>query len=196
MEIPCVSEDHGLTRVERRADKTDAGPALDPVRIIVFRHEFGALPHPAALVEPAPQRLGRDHEPSRGLQGHGQRGATPALAVPSEDSERIAQAVQRAGVYVALGCNEMGPRPEVQTIYNSLLFFTPDGTVLGRHRKLMPTFTECLFWGQGDARDLVVFDTDIGRLGGLICGEARSGRGLTLMSAPVVKRWGSPLSGS
>jgi nitrilase len=43
--------------------------------------------------------------------------------------------------------------------------------VLGRHRKLMPTFTERLFWGQGDARDLVVFDTDIGRLGGLICGE-------------------------
>jgi hypothetical protein len=65
----------------------------------------------------------------------------------------------------------MDPRPEVQTIYNSLIFFAPDGTVLGRHRKLMPTFTERLFWGQGDARDLVVFDTDIGRLGGLICGE-------------------------
>ena len=94
-----------------------------------------------------------------------------ALVVPSEDSERLAHAVQRAGVYVALGCNEMDPRPEVQTIYNSLIFFAPDGTVLGRHRKLMPTFTERLFWGQGDARDLVVFDTDIGRLGGLICGE-------------------------
>jgi predicted amidohydrolase len=94
-----------------------------------------------------------------------------ALVVPSEDSERLAQAVRRAGVYVALGCNEMDPRPEVQTIYNSLLFFAPDGTVLGRHRKLMPTFTERLFWGQGDAHDLVVFDTDIGRLGGLICGE-------------------------
>jgi nitrilase len=94
-----------------------------------------------------------------------------ALVVPSEDSERIAHAVRRAGVYVALGCNEMDPRPEVQTIYNSLIFFAPDGTVLGRHRKLMPTFSERLFWGQGDARDLVVFDTDIGRLGGLICGE-------------------------
>ena len=94
-----------------------------------------------------------------------------ALVVPSEDSERIAQAVRRAGVYLALGCNEMDPRPEVQTIYNSLLFYAPDGTLLGRHRKLMPTFTERMFWGQGDARDLVVFDTDIGRLGGLICGE-------------------------
>lgn len=94
-----------------------------------------------------------------------------ALVVQSEDSERIAHAVRRAGVYVVLGCNEMDPRPEVQTIYNSLIFFAPDGTVLGRHRKLMPTFAERMFWGQGDARDLVVFDTDIGRLGGLICGE-------------------------
>jgi predicted amidohydrolase len=94
-----------------------------------------------------------------------------ALVVPSEDCERLAQAVRRAGTYVALGCNEMDPRPEVSTIYNSLIFFGPDGTVIGRHRKLMPTFTERMFWGQGDASDLVVFDTDIGRIGGLICGE-------------------------
>jgi nitrilase len=94
-----------------------------------------------------------------------------ALVVPSEDGERLAHAVRRARVYVVLGCNEMDSRPEVQTIYNSLLFFAPDGTVLGRHRKLMPTFAERLFWGQGHARDLLVFDRDIGRLGGLICGE-------------------------
>ncbi len=97
--------------------------------------------------------------------------ADNALIVPSEDSERIAHAARRAGVYVVLGCNEMDPRPAVRTIYNSLVFFAPDGTVLGRHRKLMPTFIERLFWGQGDASDLVVFDTDIGRIGGLICGE-------------------------
>jgi predicted amidohydrolase len=94
-----------------------------------------------------------------------------ALVVPSEDAERIAHAARKAGAYVALGCNEMDPRPEVSTIYNSLVFFAPDGSVLGRHRKLMPTFTERMFWGQGDASDVVVFDTDIGRLGGLICGE-------------------------
>lgn len=94
-----------------------------------------------------------------------------ALVVPGEDAERIGQAACKAGAYVALGCNEMDPRPEVSTIYNSLVFFAPDGTVLGRHRKLMPTFTERMFWGQGDANDLVVFDTEIGRLGGLICGE-------------------------
>jgi nitrilase len=109
-----------------------------------------------------------------------------ALVVPSEDSERIAHAVRRAGVYVVLGCNEMDPRPEVQTIYNSLIFFAPDGTVLGRHRKLMPTFVERTFWGQGDASDLVVFDTEIGRLGGLICGE----HVMTLVRACVHDRAG------
>jgi predicted amidohydrolase len=94
-----------------------------------------------------------------------------ALVVPGEDAQRIGQAARKAGAYVALGCNEMDPRPEVSTIYNSLVFFAPDGSVLGRHRKLMPTFTERMFWGQGDASDLAVFDTDIGRIGGLICGE-------------------------
>jgi nitrilase len=94
-----------------------------------------------------------------------------ALVVPSQHSERIAQAARKAGTYVVLGCNEMDPRPAVSTIYNSLIFFAPDGSVMGRHRKLMPTFTERMFWGHGDADDLVVFDTDIGRIGGLICGE-------------------------
>lgn len=94
-----------------------------------------------------------------------------AFLVPSEDAERIGQAARRACVYVALGCNEMDPRPGFSTIYNSVVFFAPDGSVLGRHRKLLPTFTERLFWGEGDASDLVVFDTDIGRIGALICGE-------------------------
>ena len=94
-----------------------------------------------------------------------------ALVVPGEHAERIGQAARKAGTYVVLGCNEMDPRPAVSTVYNSLIFFAPDGSVMGRHRKLMPTFTERMFWGHGDADDLVVFDTEIGRLGGLICGE-------------------------
>ena len=53
---------------------------------------------------------------------------------------------------------------------------------MGRHRKTMPTFTERLFWGQGDASDLRVFETDIGRVGGLICGEHL----MTLMRAAMI----------
>jgi len=94
-----------------------------------------------------------------------------AVLAPSEDTERLGAAARRAGSYVVMGCNEIDPRPEVSTIYNTLLFFDRDGRLMGRHRKTMPTFTERMFWGQGDAADLQVFDTDIGRLGGLICGE-------------------------
>lgn len=94
-----------------------------------------------------------------------------AVVAPSEETERIGEAARQAGVYVVLGCNELDPRPEANTIYNTLLFFDRDGRLLGRHRKLMPTFIERVFWGCGDASDLVVYETDLGRLGGLICGE-------------------------
>ena len=94
-----------------------------------------------------------------------------AIVAPSEDTERLGAAARKAGAYVVMGCNEMDSRPEVSTVYNALLFFDRDGQLMGRHRKTMPTFTERLFWGQGDASDLRIFDTDIGRLGGLICGE-------------------------
>jgi nitrilase len=94
-----------------------------------------------------------------------------AVLAPSEDTERLGAAAAKAGVYVVMGCNEIDPRPEVSTIYNCLLFFDRQGRLMGRHRKTMPTFTERMFWGQGDASDLRVFETDIGRIGGLICGE-------------------------
>jgi nitrilase len=105
-----------------------------------------------------------------------------AIVAPSEDTERLGAAAARAGVYLVMGCNELDGRPEVNTIYNCLLFFGPDGRFLGRHRKTMPTFVERLFWGQGTAEDLIVFDTDIGRLGGLICGE----HAMTLIRAAII----------
>ena len=52
-----------------------------------------------------------------------------------------------------------------------MLFFDPDGTLMGKHRKLMPTAAERLVWGQGDGSTMPVFDTPIGRLGAVICWE-------------------------
>jgi nitrilase len=94
-----------------------------------------------------------------------------AVVVPSEDTDRIGAAARQHNVYVVMGCNEIDPRPESDTIYNTLLFFGRDGALMGKHRKLMPTFSERQFWGMGDGHDIRVFDTDIGRIGGLICGE-------------------------
>jgi predicted amidohydrolase len=94
-----------------------------------------------------------------------------ALLIPSDETGQLADAARKAQVHVVMGCNEMDARPGSQTIYNTLLFIDREGKLLGKHRKLIPTFTERLFWGQGDGRDLAVFETDIGRIGGLICGE-------------------------
>lgn len=105
-----------------------------------------------------------------------------AIVVPSADTERLGAAARQHGVYLVMGCNEIDARAESDTIYNSLLFFGPDGALLGRHRKLMPTFCERQFWGQGDGSDIRVFDTDIGRIGGLICGE----HAMTLTRAAMI----------
>ena len=68
---------------------------------------------------------------------------------------------------VVMGANErLG-----STLYNTMLYFTPHGELAGIHRKLMPTYSERLVWGQGDGSTLTVIDTPVGRVGGLICWE-------------------------
>lgn len=94
-----------------------------------------------------------------------------AILVPSADTHRLGAAARQANAHVVIGVNEIDPRPGCQTIYNTMLFFNRDGTLMGRHRKLMPTYTERMYWGHGDASDLLTFDTDIGRISGLVCGE-------------------------
>src|SRR5881275_1739596 len=94
-----------------------------------------------------------------------------AVLIPSEDTERLCQAAARANAHVVIGCNELDSRPGVHTIYNTLLFIDRAGKLLGRHRKTVPTFVERAIWGPGDGTDLVSYETDIGRIGGLICGE-------------------------
>lgn len=93
-----------------------------------------------------------------------------AVEVPSPATERLGRAARQANAYVAIGVNERD-RQTKGTLYNSLLYFGPDGALLGAHRKLMPSVTERLVWGMGDGSGLHVFDTPLGRLGGLICWE-------------------------
>ena len=61
--------------------------------------------------------------------------------------------------------------PTGSTIYNTLLYFDPDGNLLGKHRKLMPTGSERTVWGMGDGSTLETYATPFGRIGGLICWE-------------------------
>ena len=94
-----------------------------------------------------------------------------AVLIPSEDTDRLCQAAARANAHVVIGCNELDSRPSAHTLYNTLLFIDRSGKILGRHRKTVPTFVERAVWGFGDGSDLVTHQTDIGRIGGLICGE-------------------------
>jgi aliphatic nitrilase len=90
-----------------------------------------------------------------------------AVEVPSETTRRLGEAARRAQAYVAIGINERVGH----TLYNSILYLDRRGEVLGVHRKLRPTFAEKLVWGEGDGSHLTTYETDLGRLGGLICGE-------------------------
>lgn len=94
-----------------------------------------------------------------------------AIMIGTEDTERLGAAAAAADAYMAIGCNEMDPRIESDQIFSSILLLNPDGSILGVHRKTMPTSQEKMFWGMGDARDLKVFETEIGNIGALICGE-------------------------
>lgn len=114
-----------------------------------------------------------------------------SVAVPSPATEALAEAAREAGVYLCIGVNEHDPTGA--TLYNTLLYFSPAGELLGRHRKLMPTGGERAVWGQGDGSTLTVFDTPFGRVGGLICWEhymplaryAMYAQGIDILLAPT-----------
>jgi nitrilase len=90
-----------------------------------------------------------------------------SVDVPSEATERIGALAAELGIHVAIGVNER----ENKTLYNTQLFFDPSGKLFGKHRKLKATGAEKLVWGDGDGSTHRVYDTALGRLGGLICGE-------------------------
>ncbi len=94
-----------------------------------------------------------------------------AIRIDGEEVAQMADAARRASVNCVIGCNELSDQPGSLTIYNSLIVISREGQILGRHRKLMPTHSERLYWGLGDASDICVFELDIGRLGAAICYE-------------------------
>lgn len=94
-----------------------------------------------------------------------------AVTIPSGTTDRLCAAAREAGVFVAIGVNEVNAEASGATLYNTILFIDDRGRVLGKHRKLVPTAGERLVHGQGDGSTLDVFDLSIGKLGGLICWE-------------------------
>jgi nitrilase len=90
-----------------------------------------------------------------------------SVDVPGPATEVLGEAARQANAHVVIGVIER----DGGTLYCSVLFFAHDGTLMGKHRKLMPTAAERLVWGFGDGSTMPVFDTHIGRLGAVICWE-------------------------
>jgi amidase/nitrilase len=107
-----------------------------------------------------------------------------SVRIPSRETEVLSKAAAAAGVVAVVGLNEQDDREGSATLYNTMLFIDRDGSLLGRHRKLMPTHQERFFWGRGEASDLRTFDTHFGKLGGLICFENH----MTLLKAAMAAK--------
>ncbi len=94
-----------------------------------------------------------------------------AVEVPGPATDALGLAARRGQAYVAIGVIERDQTYSRGTVYCTLLYFGPDGALLAKHRKLMPTAAERYMWGSGDGSTLPVLTTPYGRLGGLICWE-------------------------
>jgi nitrilase len=96
--------------------------------------------------------------------------ARESLEVPGESAHRLGEIAREHGVWLVTGVTERDPE-HPGTLYNTLLYHSPSGELALKHRKLVPTNHERLVWGQGDGGGLRAIETDLGRLGGLICWE-------------------------
>lgn len=119
-----------------------------------------------------------------------------AVDVPGPATDFVGRVAAENRIYLVVGVIER----DGGTLYCTVLFFAPDGSCLGKHRKLMPTAMERLIWGFGDGSTLPVFDTEVGKIGAVICWEnympllrtAMYAKGVQIYCAPTAdgrKTW-------
>jgi predicted amidohydrolase len=93
-----------------------------------------------------------------------------SVTVPSDVTDRLGRTAREADIFVAMGINEAGSTSFAE-VFNTFLLIGADGRIIARHRKTIPTFYEKLVWSYGDASAIRAYDTELGRLGMLVCGE-------------------------
>ena len=110
-----------------------------------------------------------DHAPVKAVHA---RMAANAVAVPGPAADALGTIARDARLTLVVGVVErVDVGPGRGTLYNAALTFGPDGALLNHHRKLVPTYTERMVWGPGDADGLRAVDTPVGRVGALVCWE-------------------------
>jgi nitrilase len=167
VKVACIQAEPAVLDREATLDKLAALAAeasSEGAQLLVF---------PEAFIPAYPSSVW-----AKALAGWATPGAKEAFAwlaresveVPGPAAERLGGIARECGVWLVTGVTEIDPaRPS--TLFNSLLYHGPDGTLVERHRKLVPTNHERLVWGQGDGGGLRALETPIGRIGGLICWE-------------------------
>jgi nitrilase len=181
-QIGAVPFDVEATVAKTEAWIAKAGSA--GCRIVVF---------PEALLAGYPKGLDFDitigRRTDRGREEFRHYFDAASISVPGAETERLGQAAALAQTYAVIGVIER----ELGTLYCTALFFGPDGVLLGKHRKLMPTAGERLAWGFGDGSTLPVFATPVGHIGAVICWEnympmlrmAMYAKGISIYCAPT-----------
>ncbi len=92
-----------------------------------------------------------------------------AIHLPSDASLRLRQIAKDHHIYLVVGITEQSTVGG--TLYCTLLYVDPSGQIIGKHRKVKPTAAERIIWGEGNGKDIEVYDTPLGKIGGLICWE-------------------------
>jgi nitrilase len=144
--------------IERVSDLT-ADAARQGAQLVVFPEAF--IPGTPIWIDTQPIWDG-DDEWYRLL-------AEQAVTVPGAATERLGAVAEEHGTWLVVGVQEL--ETGGGTIYNSVLYFSPDGTLVEKHRKLVPTGSERTIWGMGDGSTLRAVAAPFGRIGGLICWE-------------------------
>jgi nitrilase len=145
---------------------------------------------PEAFVSGYPDWVWRSQPWSEGAARY-RRLLESSVTVGSPAAKALAGAAQEAGAYLCVGVNECDEAGG--TLYNTVLCFSPEGELVARHRKLMPTGAERVVWGTGDGSSLGAFDTPFGRIGVLTCWEnymplakyAMYAQGIDILLAPT-----------
>jgi nitrilase len=156
---PALLDLPGSLDLVERWVKQAAGEGAD---LVAFGETW--LPGYPAWLDSSPDAAIWAHEGAKAVFA---RLLANAVELESPAAARLAKIAKTHHVILVIGVHERDGR----SLYNGILTFGPDGALLNRHRKLVPTYSERLVWGQGNAAGLHAVDTDIGRIGALVCWE-------------------------
>lgn len=153
----------------------DKAKTLDKVELLVRKHAKEGcelIVFPESFIPGYPRgfsfgaKIGSRTDEGRKLYAEYYKNS---IDIESNDLKRLEKLAKSENTYLVVGVTEK--QSANSSLYCSMLYISPTDGLLGVHRKIKPTGTERLVWGEAAGEALVTFQTKIGKLGGLICWE-------------------------